>query len=390
MTPIEQPSRRLITHLRHVDLAVPDHDAQVDFYTGQWGLVKVGSDAGVTYLAPEGSPEQYQVRVRASEDKRLDLIAFGASTPADVDELAARLGREGVRLVSEPGTLQTMGGGYGFRFFDVDGRTVEVSADVAVREHRRIEEGESIPVKLSHVVLNSPSPEATVAFYDRHLAFRLSDTIMHPRMGNMMWFLRCNPQHHSVAVARGPHTSLHHLSFELRGLDEYMRGTGRLLRPQRLVGPRPPATRDEGEPRPGEGQGLRDHPGPVDRDRRRVRRPARRRRIPEAADDGERQRRRDRPRPAVEHGVAVRRTRRLRLQRHLGAPRRVLGSGTCGNGGCLAELWGRRGRQDPPPLRPGDVAEMTVEGIGTISNTVLAGLPAPFMAPARVRPRDRA
>ena len=28
-------------------------------------------------------------------------------------------------------------------------------------------------------------------------------------------------------------------------------------------------------------------------------------------------------------------------------PGDVLGSGTCGNGGCLAELWGVRGRQDP-------------------------------------------
>ena len=31
----------------------------------------------------------------------------------------------------------------------------------------------------------------------------------------------------------------------------------------------------------------------------------------------------------------------------------VLGSGTVGNGGCLAELWGRRGTQDPPPLQLG-------------------------------------
>ncbi|GAA3165935.1 fumarylacetoacetate hydrolase family protein [Nonomuraea salmonea] len=34
-------------------------------------------------------------------------------------------------------------------------------------------------------------------------------------------------------------------------------------------------------------------------------------------------------------------------------PGDVLGSGTCGNGGCLAELWGRNGRQDPPPLQVG-------------------------------------
>jgi 2-keto-4-pentenoate hydratase/2-oxohepta-3-ene-1,7-dioic acid hydratase in catechol pathway len=70
----------------------------------------------------------------------------------------------------------------------------------------------------------------------------------------------------------------------------------------------------------------------------------------------------------------------------------VLGSGTCGNGGCLAELWGRRGAQDPPPLRPGDVVEMTVEGIGTIRNRVVAGpdiADLPPVRPARSRPRTR-
>jgi catechol 2,3-dioxygenase-like lactoylglutathione lyase family enzyme len=170
------------------------------------------------------------VRLRKAAEKRLDLIAFGAATPADVDALAARLGSDGVDLVNEPAAMQTPGGGYGFRFFDCDGRTVEVSCDVEVRQHRKLEEGESVPVKLSHVVINSPNPEQTVAFYERHLAFALSDTLMHPRMGSMMWFLRTNRCHHSLAVARGPHVALHHASFEMRGIDEYMRGTGRLLR----------------------------------------------------------------------------------------------------------------------------------------------------------------
>jgi 2-keto-4-pentenoate hydratase/2-oxohepta-3-ene-1,7-dioic acid hydratase in catechol pathway len=67
----------------------------------------------------------------------------------------------------------------------------------------------------------------------------------------------------------------------------------------------------------------------------------------------------------------------------------VLGSGTCGNGGCLAELWGRRGEQTPPPLRPGDVVEMTVEGIGTIRNRVVEGIELPPVPAARPRPRAR-
>jgi catechol 2,3-dioxygenase-like lactoylglutathione lyase family enzyme len=80
------------------------------------------------------------------------------------------------------------------------------------------------------VVINSADPASTRAFYEKHLAFALSDTLMHPRMGEMMWFMRINAWHHSMAIARGPHPSLHHASFEMRGIDEYMRGTGRLMR----------------------------------------------------------------------------------------------------------------------------------------------------------------
>src|ERR1700746_2037391 len=140
---------RLITHLRHIDLAVPDHDKQLDFFTGAWGLKAEQGETGLTFLAAEGSPEQYVVRLRQAPDKRIDLIAFGAASAADVDTLAGRLLAAGVRLVSEPGMLKTPGGGYGFRFFDNEGRTVEISSDVAVRAHRKIEEGEPIPVRLA-------------------------------------------------------------------------------------------------------------------------------------------------------------------------------------------------------------------------------------------------
>lgn len=222
-------TRSPITHLRHVDIAVPDYEKQLAFYTRQWGLTEVGRDGDVGYLAAVGSPEQYVVRVRRSTEKRLDLVAFGAPDRATVDALAARLASDDVALVSEPGVLQTPGGGYGFRFFDVEGRTVEVSAEVAARTHRKVEEREDVPVRLSHVVLNSPEPERMMAFYEKYLGFRLSDTNVHPQLGEIMWFLRCSPQHHSMAIARCPHVSLHHASFEMRGIEEYMRGSGRLM-----------------------------------------------------------------------------------------------------------------------------------------------------------------
>lgn len=220
---------RLITHLRHVDLAVPDYTTQRNFYTDLWGLTAVGEEEGLVYLAAEGSPEQYVVRLRKGSEKRVDLMSYGVGSGEDVDTLAQRLGSAGVQLINEPDKLQTAGGGYGFRFFDVDGFTVEVSADVQTRPHRKIEEREAIPVRLSHVVLNTTDLARTQAFYEEHLNFASSDTVGIPPATGLITFMRCNKQHHSLGITQGPHASLNHVSFEMRGIDEFMRGTGRLV-----------------------------------------------------------------------------------------------------------------------------------------------------------------
>jgi 2-keto-4-pentenoate hydratase/2-oxohepta-3-ene-1,7-dioic acid hydratase in catechol pathway len=71
-------------------------------------------------------------------------------------------------------------------------------------------------------------------------------------------------------------------------------------------------------------------------------------------------------------------------------PGDVLGSGTCGNG-CLLELWGRRGREGLPPLEAGDIVSLQVEGIGTLTNTVVAGVephPLPSARAGRRAPRS--
>ena len=69
-------------------------------------------------------------------------------------------------------------------------------------------------------------------------------------------------------------------------------------------------------------------------------------------------------------------------------PGDVLGSGTCG-GGCLLELWGRHGRDGLRPLGPGDVVSLHVEGIGTLTNTVVAGVEPIPLPRARPRRADR-
>jgi 2-keto-4-pentenoate hydratase/2-oxohepta-3-ene-1,7-dioic acid hydratase in catechol pathway len=63
-------------------------------------------------------------------------------------------------------------------------------------------------------------------------------------------------------------------------------------------------------------------------------------------------------------------------------PGDVIGSGTCGSG-ALIELRGRNGADDYPWLSPGDKIELTVGGIGTLTNTVVAGTDPIGLPPAR-------
>jgi 2-keto-4-pentenoate hydratase/2-oxohepta-3-ene-1,7-dioic acid hydratase in catechol pathway len=64
------------------------------------------------------------------------------------------------------------------------------------------------------------------------------------------------------------------------------------------------------------------------------------------------------------------------------APGDLLASGTCQRG-CLTEIWGRAGERVPPPLVPGDVVILDVEGIGTTRNRVIDPAPSPPVPRAR-------
>jgi len=214
-----------VTGVRHIALAVPDYQTQVDFYDKLWGLRKVDHDSGIAFFAAEGSPEQYVLRLRESAERRVDLIALSVADRAAVDSLASDLAADGVPIVREPGLLDTPGGGYGFRLFDPDGRVVEISAEVERRSFRVLEYRESIPQKLSHVVFYTPDPAVTVRFYADKLGMLVSGWL-----GDHFGFLRASqqPDFHVMAFAKGT-ASYFHASFELRGYDEYMRGCGRAL-----------------------------------------------------------------------------------------------------------------------------------------------------------------
>jgi catechol 2,3-dioxygenase-like lactoylglutathione lyase family enzyme len=215
----------VISHVRHVGLGVPDLGKAKEFYEKHWQLEVVATDAERLYLGA-ACPESHVMRLRQAEEARVDLMSLAADTRADVDAAAQRvISNPDARIISEPAVRQDLGGGYGFTFLDVDGRTVEISTDLSARAFQPVEETESRPKWISHVVFNTPDLLRTVNFYQAVLGFRVSDWIE-----DFFCFLRTGPSHHILAFTRSSHASLNHVSFEVRGVDEFMRATGRMMR----------------------------------------------------------------------------------------------------------------------------------------------------------------
>lgn len=211
-----------VTDLHYVAHAVPDFAAERKFYGETWGLTEVGEDDGKVYFAAEGSSHPFVIRLRQDEDKKTDLIGFSAASPADVDALFAQAVTAGARPIADPGPAEGPAGGYAARFFDLDGRAIEVICDTNVRSGRTLNIGEAIPVGLSHIVLHSPDVQALLKFYEDALGFRVSDWV-----GTFMVFLRCNQAHHRLAIMPGP-AALNHVAFDVSSVDEMMRGLARM------------------------------------------------------------------------------------------------------------------------------------------------------------------
>ena len=87
--------------------------------------------------------------------------------------------------------------------------------------------------KIGHVVLNCADLERSARFYVEVLGFRISDVYPATMMPGGMVFMRCNPDHHGIALVGGlkgeaGKGDLHHLAFEVSTLDEVIRARDHL------------------------------------------------------------------------------------------------------------------------------------------------------------------
>ena len=89
--------------------------------------------------------------------------------------------------------------------------------------------------KIGHVVLNVRDVARSVRFYTEVLGFEVSDVYPDAMVAGGMAFLRCNPDHHGIAMVGSMATAsesveLNHVAFEVATLDEVVRARDHLRR----------------------------------------------------------------------------------------------------------------------------------------------------------------
>jgi len=191
------------------------------FGTGLVGLQAV--ERGNSQLSFRMDDRKQRIVIDRSLPEGARFFGWEVADAADLDALAARLERAGVRVTAEP---QTLADARRVRalisFADPAGNRLEAFYgaeidDTSFKPGRSISGFRTGPLGLGHAVLTVENIDAMMPFYVELLGFSLSDYILKPFRA---YFFHVNGRHHSLALIETGKSGMHHLMVELFSLDD--------------------------------------------------------------------------------------------------------------------------------------------------------------------------
>ena len=206
--------------MRSVALNVPDLIAAEAFYTDIWHLEVVSKSANAIYFRGTGADHHLLALHYAPGVARIRHVTLRARDRSALELVATAAVQAGGRVVEPLSEINEPGGGEGVTIADPDGRIFQLVYGDA--QHADACEIKDKPTRLAHAVLNSHDVEATRQFMEDVFDFSLSDRT------RIMAFMRCNNDHHSIALGDTDNDALNHIAFLMPDLDSVMRGGGRM------------------------------------------------------------------------------------------------------------------------------------------------------------------
>ncbi len=193
-------------YVSHVALKTRDVEQQANFYNHMVGLGETERDsAGRIYLRCNAN--HHAVVLIPTTETGIDHYALDVGGPAELDAAATALTHAGIPYETE-GTVE-LGQAAALRLRDPDGYVVELVGGMSqvspTYGPRAVQ-----PRKLGHITLLVDDCKRSAEFYSEVLGFRVSDWVE-----DIFLWMRCNPDHHGLAFAKGSSGIMHHFAFEV-------------------------------------------------------------------------------------------------------------------------------------------------------------------------------
>jgi len=215
-----------VCQLGYVGLNVTDVGAWVELLGPTLGVgVSAAQDGQQEVTLAELDEFRYRLALYPSAGDSPRHIGWIVDSSAELDRLTARLEQAGFTLKpASPGEAALRGATEVRWFTDPAGYRVELALGQAKVRARAARPADATPgvTGLGHFVLVSPKRDELRELYEGILEFKLTDY----RAPGLV-FLRCNANHHSLALAHGDATSIHHLELEHGSLDDVGRANDR-------------------------------------------------------------------------------------------------------------------------------------------------------------------
>lgn len=196
-----------ISALGYIIIGASDLDAWERFACGVMGLEARREEDGALLLRADSRDWRFRVEQNSIDD--IVAVGWECSTEAEYHATVKNLGGDAL----EDTALAKARGVCGLtRFTDPAGVACELFWGAS--ERKNVPFASPLGISgfvtgkqgLGHVVIVTPDPPGYADFYKR-IGFHISDFIdmrMGPDMVLPVWFMHCNPRHHSLAFAPAP------------------------------------------------------------------------------------------------------------------------------------------------------------------------------------------
>ncbi len=205
--------QRVVRRLAAVEVTVPSPAETATFLVSLLDFERHGAD-GAEHLTTEGeygleAPARMLSLVPGPE-LGIAGVAFEVGSEPELTVVRDRLEHLGVK--HEP-LDDDSAGGAGVRFRAPGG--VPVTCRLPGRPFTgTLAPSDVRPRRLGHVNLKVPGPLAAASFFCDTLGLRLTE-----QLGEMLFFLRVNADHHNLAFRPADAANVHHVAFEVQGWD---------------------------------------------------------------------------------------------------------------------------------------------------------------------------